>query len=362
MKQLGVSIYPSKSDLEEDKAYLKLASSYGFTRIFTSLLEISGDRDEVIEKYKKITEYGNSLGMNTTLDINPRLFDQLEIGYDDLSFFAEIGADSIRLDLGFSGKEEALMTKNEHGLKIEVNMSSGTKYIDNVMSYQPEKTNLIASHNFYPMRYAGLSREHFDQTTAQFNQYNLNTSAFISSQVGEIGPWPVQTGLCSLEEHRDLPLELQVTHYKLMDTIDDLIIGNAYASEEELRKASEAFFSPHPLIPVVLEEKISDLEKKLVLEELHTYRGDRSEYLLRSTHTRVKYKEEDFPVVKVDAVKAGDIVIGNNNFGQYKGETQIILRDIKDDASRNVVGQLTKDMKEIISDLKPWSTFKMIEA
>lgn len=362
MKQLGVSIYPSKSNLEEDKAYLKLASSYGFTRIFTSLLEISGDRDEVIEKYKNITEYGNSLGMNTTLDINPRLFDQLEIGYDDLSFFAEIGADSIRLDLGFSGKEEALMTKNKHGLKIEVNMSSGTKYIDNVMSYQPEKTNLIASHNFYPMRYAGLSRAHFDQTTAQFNEYNLNTSAFITSQVGEIGPWPVQTGLCSLEDHRDLPLEMQVTHYKLMNTLDDLIIGNAYASEEELKKASEAFFSPHPLIAVVLEEDISDLEKKLVLEELHTYRGDRSEYLLRSTHTRVKYKEEDFPARKVESVKAGDVIIGNDNFGQYKGETQIILKDIKDDGTRNVVGKLTKDMKKIMDDLKPWSTFKMIES
>lgn len=361
MKQLGVSIYPSKSDLDEDKAYLKLASDYGFTRIFTSLLEISGDRDEVIDKYKTITEYGNSLGMNTTLDINPRLFDQLGVSYDDLSFFADIGADSIRLDLGFSGSEEALMTKNEHGLKIEVNMSSGTKYIDNVMSYQPNRDKLIASHNFYPMRYAGLSREHFDKTTAQFNHYNLNTSAFITSQVGELGPWPIQTGLCSLEEHRDLPLEVQVTHYKLMDTIDDLIIGNAYASEEELKRASEAFFSPHILIPVVLADDISDLEKKLVLEELHTYRGDRSAYLLRSTQTRVKYKEYDFPAREVDSVNVGDIVIGNENFGQYKGETQIILKNIKNEGNRNVVGQLAKGMKEIINDLEAWSSFKMIE-
>lgn len=361
MKQLGVSIYPSKSNLEEDKAYLKLASDFGFTRIFTSLLEISGDRDEVINKYKKITEYGNSLGMTTTLDINPGLFDQLGVSYDDLSFFADIGADSIRLDLGFSGSEEALMTKNEHGLKIEVNMSSGTKYIDNVMSYRPERTKLIASHNFYPMRYAGLSRDHYDKTTAQFNKYNLNTSAFITSQVGEIGPWPLQTGLCSLEEHRDLPLEIQVTHYRLMDNIDDLVIGNAYASEEELRKASRAFFSPHILIPVVLEDDITDLEKKLVLEELHTYRGDRSEYLLRSTQTRVKYKDEDFPARKVDSVKAGDIVIGNDNFDQYKGETQIILKDIENEGNRNVVGRLPDGMKEIISDLKPWSSFKMVE-
>ncbi len=362
MKQLGVSIYPSKSDIEQDKAYLKLASEYGFTRIFTSLLEISGNREEVIEKYKTITEYGNSLGMSTTLDINPRLFDQLGVSYDNLSFFAEIGADSIRLDLGFSGAEEALMTKNKYGLKIEVNMSSGTNYIDNVMSYQPDREKLIASHNFYPMRYAGLSREHFDKTTAKFNKYRLNTAAFITSQTGEIGPWPVQTGLCSLEEHRDLPLEIQVLHYKLMDSIDDLIIGNAYATEAELKKAAEVFFSPHFLIPVVLEPNITALEKKLVLEELHTYRGDRSAYLLRSTQTRVKYKAEDFPARAADGVHVGDVVIGNNHFGQYKGETQIILKDIEDMGTRNVVGQLTEGMQKIISDLEPWSTFKMIEA
>src|SRR5699024_10756138 len=218
---------------------------------------------------------------------SPRLFDQLGVSYEDLKFFAEIGSDSIRLDVGFSGQEEALMTKNEYDLKVEVNMSSGTKYIDNILAYQPKRESLIASHNFYPMKYSGLSREHFDKTTAQFNAYNLNTSAFITSQVGEMGPLPVQTGLCSIQDHRFLPLDMQVTHYKMLGTIDDLIIGNAYASEEELRKAAEAFFSPHPLIPVQLADTITELEKKIILEELHSYRGDRSEYLLRSTQTRV---------------------------------------------------------------------------
>lgn len=361
VKELGVSIYPSKSNIEEDKKYLDLASKYGYTRIFTSLLEISGDSKEVVSKYKEITEYGNSLGMKTTLDINPRLFDQLDISYDDLGFFANIGADAIRLDLGFSGAEEALMTKNEYGLKIEVNMSIGTKYIDNVLSYQPNRTNLIASHNFYPMKYSGLSRSHFDKTTAQFNQYKLNTSAFITSQVGELGPWPVQTGLCTLEEHRSLPLELQVTHYKMLDTLDDLIIGNAYASESELKNAAKAFFSPHILLPVELADNISDLERKVILNELHNYRGDRSAYLVRSTMTRVKFREEDFPVQTTGPIEKGDLVVGNDNFGQYKGETQVILQPIEDDGTRNVVGKLTDQAIDLLDDLQPMSTFKFVE-
>lgn len=361
MKELGVSIYPSKSNLEEDKEYLKLASKYGFTRIFTSLLEVTGDGEEVVQKYREIIEYGNSLEMKTTLDINPRLFDQLDISYDDLGFFADIGAASIRLDLGFTGQEEARMTKNEYDLKIEVNMSSGTKYIDNVMSHQPKRENIIASHNFYPMKYAGLSRPHFEKTTAQFNAYNLNTAAFITSQVGELGPWPVQTGLCSLEEHRHLPLETQVTHYKMLDTIDDLIIGNAYASEEELKKASEAFFSPHILLPVELAENITDLEKKIILDELHFYRGDRSAYLIRSTMTRVKYREEDFPVQTTGPLDKGAVIVGNERFGQYKGETQIILKPIEEEGMRNVVGKLTEGTTELLDDLPPLATFKFVE-
>jgi len=362
VKRIGVSVYPSKSNVEEDKEYLKLASNYGFTRIFTSMLEIEGDRDEVVEKYRDIIEYGNSLGMETTLDINPGLFDQLEVSYEDLGFFHDVGADAIRLDLGFSGSEEALMTKNEYDLKIEVNMSSGTKYIDNVMSYQPKRENLIASQNFYPMRYSGLSRSHFEKTTAQYNQYGLNTAAFITSQEGELGPWPHQAGLTTLEDHRDLPIELQVTHYKMLDTLDDLIIGNGYASEEELKKASEAFFSPHIHLPVALNDNISDLEKKVILEELHTYRGDRSAYIVRSTMTRVKYRPEDFPVHTTGPLEKGSLTIGNDNFGQYKGETQIILQAIEDEGMRNVVGHLTEDAVGLIDDLPPYSTFKFVEA
>lgn len=361
MSKLGVSIYPSKSNVEEDKAYLKLASEYGFTRIFTSLLEITGDSEDVIGKFKKVIAYGNELGMETTLDINPSLFDQLGVSYEDLSFFKEIGAHSIRLDLGFTGMEEALMTRNPQDLKIEVNMSSGTNYIDNVMSYQPKRENLIASHNFYPMKYSGLSREHFDKTTAQFHQYRLNTAAFVTSQVGELGPWPVQTGLCTLEEHRQLPIEVQVTHYKLVDVLDDLIIGNAYASEDELKVMSEVFFGAHPILPIQFKSGVTDLEKKVVLDELHHYRGDRSAYLIRSSMTRIKYKEEEFPVHDTHAIKKGSVVICNEDFGQYKGETQIALQELEDDGTRNVVAEITEEALFLLDDLSPWSSFKFIE-
>ena len=41
MGKLGISIYPERSNFEADKAYLDLAHQYGYTRVFTSLLESS---------------------------------------------------------------------------------------------------------------------------------------------------------------------------------------------------------------------------------------------------------------------------------------------------------------------------------
>jgi len=65
------------------------------------------------------------------------------------------------------------------GLKIEINMSNGTKYVDNIISYQPNKENIIGCHNFYPKRFTGLSRQHFLQTSQHFKAHNVRTAAMI---------------------------------------------------------------------------------------------------------------------------------------------------------------------------------------
>ncbi|MFJ5622952.1 DUF871 domain-containing protein [Peribacillus loiseleuriae] len=357
MKRIGVSIYPAKSSFERDREYLDLARKYGYTRIFTSLLEIDGDQDEVVNKFKNIIEYGNSIGMDTILDINPELFEQLNISYNDLALFKELGAAGIRLDLGFTGAEEAKMTKNPYGLIIEVNMSSGTRYIDNIMSYQPNIENLYASHNFYPQKYSGISQRHFEQTTSVFNQYRIQTGAFVTSQEGNLGPWPVQTGLSTLEQHRNLTIHTQVTHYRLMGTIDDVLIGNAYATEEELRVMSDAYLNTHPTFEIEFSTNVSELEKNMILDEVHQYRGDRSEYMIRSSSTRVKYNNEDIPANHTLPIKKGDILICNNHLGQYKGETQIALKDMENEGDRNVIGHLTEESIFLLDYLKPWSSF-----
>ena len=102
MGKLGISLYPERSTLEKDKAYLDLAHKYGFKRVFTSLLQITDDKEKVLKEFKDVIDYANQLDFEVMVDINPGLFDQLGISYDDLSFFHELGADGVRLDIGMT--------------------------------------------------------------------------------------------------------------------------------------------------------------------------------------------------------------------------------------------------------------------
>jgi len=361
MGKLGISIYPERSTFEKDKAYLDLAHQYGFKRVFTSLLQINDDKEKVLADFKQVVDYANQLGMEVMVDINPGLFEQLGISYDDLSFFDKMGAYGVRLDIGFTGAEEAKMTRNPYGIKIEINMSSGTGYVDNIMSYSPNTDNLLGSHNFYPHRYSGLGYDHFVFCSEKFRKYNLNTMAFVNSHAADFGPWPTQDGLCSLEDHRDLPIATQVKHLVLTGLIDDISVGNAYASEAELAAMAEAFNADYPTLRIDVTEGITENERVCLFDNLHSYRGDRSEYILRSTMTRVYYKDKEFPAHDTNDMVRGDVLIDNVGYGQYKGETQIALKEMKNDGRVNVVGKITEEELFLLDFLKPWSSFKLTE-
>jgi uncharacterized protein len=359
MRKLGISIYPEHSTVEKAKAYIALAHKYGFKKVFTCLLSVNGDQEEIMAKFKETISYANELDMEVMVDIAPRVFGALGISYNDLSFFAELGAYGIRLDMGFTGNEEAIMTHNPFGLKIEINMSNATNYLDNIMAYQPNTENLVGSHNFYPHRYAGLSFSHFVTCCELFKRHNIRTAAFINSHDATFGPWPVTEGLCTLEMHRNLPITTQAKHLFATELIDDVVIANAYASESEMKALSE-LNTQMLTFKAELFETITDLEKKIVLDEFHFYRGDVSDYLIRSTQSRVKYKQEEFKRTHTPAIRRGDILIENELYGQYKGELQIALQDMENSGKTNVVGRIAPEEVFLLDFLKPWGKFQFL--
>lgn len=340
MGRLGVSIYPEHSTPEKDKAYLTLAAKYGFSRVFTCLLSVKKPADEIKKDFEDVIGHANALGMEVIVDVAPSVFTNLGITYDNLSFFKEIGAAGFRLDEGFNGSVEANMTYNPEGLKVEINASSDSPYIDLIQFNQPNHSTLIACHNFYPQRYSGLSFDLFKKAGEKLRKYNIPIAAFVGSQEkGTYGPWPVSEGLCTLEIHRDLPIDAQARHLFATGLVDDVIIANAYASEEELKALSEIDRNKLTF-GIIMEPNVSDVEKEIIFEFKHHVRADMSEYMARSTMCRITYAKADIPVGNTRDLKRGDIVVLNNEYGHYKGELHIILKDMPNNGAKNVVGRI----------------------
>ncbi len=360
MRQLGISIYIGNANIKRYKEYINIAAKYGFSRIFTCLISAERDMKNALDDLKELAEYSKSLGMEIVADITPEILSILGASHKNLKPVYDLDLYGIRLDLGFSGLEESVMTYNEYGLKIEINMSNGTKYVDNILSFKPNKDNLIACHNFYPHRYTGLSRKHFLSCSSQFKEYGLKTAAFVSSQQAQFGPWPVKEGLCTLEEHRNLPIDVQVKDLFNTEQIDDVIIANCFASEEELKLLGE--LNRYLLgLKVELYEGIPELEKKIILEEPHFSRGDISEYMIRSTQSRVKYKDSTFDIFNAEEIKRGDILIESSLYERYSGELQIALKDMKNSGKTNVAGRICEEELFLLDEIKPWQKFRLLE-
>ena len=167
-------------------------------------MSVNKPKEDIVREFKEIIEYATDLGYEVILDVAPAVFDQLGISYDDLSFFHDMGATGIRLDVGFDGAKEAMLTFNPYELAIEINMSNNVAYLDNILTYQPNAPFLYGCHNFYPQKGTGLDYDFFVKCSSRFKKHGIRTAAFINSHSATLGPWSINDGSVSYT-HLTLP-------------------------------------------------------------------------------------------------------------------------------------------------------------
>lgn len=311
MKRLGLSIY--SNDIKKDKEYLELGIKYGFTKVYVNLLN-----SYEVSNCIKLIKYAKELGYEVVVNVNH----DIEISYKELGTFL------LRLD------ENKIDMPKEN---IEVNASIKQK--NNGYKY--------ACHNFYPLKYTGLNLDYFNMINEDLKKHDISISAFVSSNNNlsqEI--CSTSDGLCTLECHRDLPIEIQVKHLFILG-IDTVIIANAYASEKELKACQEVLMNPYTLSINLLENSI--IEDKIINEK-HYFREERNDILLRSSLPRIVYKK--YPIYKKDnhRLHKGDVVIVNDTISHYKGELHILLQDVINDGRYNLVGKISKEEHLLLNE------------
>ncbi len=360
MTKLGFSLYPEHSSLENTKNYMQMMKRHGAKRLFMSLLQLDSEDTKHFDKYKEIIAYARQLDIKVIADISPRFI--ASAGWEDQVILKayEFGLSGIRLDEALPIEDIVSLTHNPHGIKIELNMSTDDKLLVRLLEQDCQKEHLIACHNFYPHEFTGLSVKHFLKMSSLYHDNGIETAAFVSAQTASEGPWPLSEGLPTLEDHRHLPLLDQVKFMKAIGTIDNVLISNQFMTEEELAPCATVLNTKDLTLTVHPIEHLTAIERKIISHE-HVYRGDISDYLIRSTMPRLVYREER--VLPRDEqskqVTRGSVIIDNDRYTRYKGELQIALKPFTLTGKSNIVGQIADNELDLLDYLKPWQSFKL---
>ncbi len=356
---LGFSIYPEKHSLETMKAYIDLLHRYQAKRVFISLLQIDPMNQQVVEKYQAIIHYANSKDMVVIADMNPTIIKEFEWQDDLAKELHNWGIKGVRLDESLDKESIVALTHNPYDIKVELNMSTDITVLLELLNHPIKKENIIGSHNFYPHKFTGLSVDHFLKMSQIYKEKDIETAAFINSHDATEGPWPVSEGLCTVEDYRELSLADQYQILQATGLIDHVIIANQFVSEKELQelsvvKGEEIYFT------VELIDDISSVEEKII-DYPHVYRGDISDYVIRSTWPRVKYSDESIPNRHQEKLaERGMILIDNDHYGRYKGELQIALKSFTLSDKTNIVGRILPEQLPLLDYLKPWQEFRLL--
>lgn len=363
MHRLGISVYPERSTPDADRAYLERAAAHGFGRVFTCLLSVTGGAEEVVREFGSLVASAHELGFVVAVDTNEEVFTRLGATPEDLSPFARMGVDIIRLDARFGDAGDIMLTRNRAGIQIEFNGSARLP-IDLLAERGANRRNMVTCCNFYPEPFTGMSEERFCELTGTYRAQGFRTAAFVSSQsAGTFGPWPVFAGLPTCEDDRHRPLELQVRHLVATDLVDDVIIGNAYASEEELA-AMAAVDLTRVTLRVELDANVTEGERAVLFGFGHAERPDASAYLIRSSRPRTSFHDRSIPPRPAPrgGFRRGDVLVVNDNLAHYRGELHVALRDMPDDGTRNLVGRVPSEELFLLGYIRPEHPFALLEA
>jgi len=388
MKRLGISVYPDIQPFEEIKQYIELASKYNCKRVFSSMWSVEGTAQEILSYFEKLIQVAHDNDLQVGLDVNPDCLRNVGASFNDLKIFSDIGVDILRMDLCFGVEKDVQLVNNPYGILIEFNATvmSG-EYVNSLIDAGAQADKILTGHNFYPQRYCGMKWDKYIKTNEELKKYNLEITTFVTSQnKPSCGVWNAKDGLCTVEVMRDWSMDQQIRFLLAAGNVDTILVGNACASEEELRAACEVMeqlevdetlpivkimmdfgaskerFYPQHKIRITPSSEISENEKEILLRLFpHSDVGDSSEWIWRSRMARFLKKKIEFRKHEGDFFCVGDVVMVNENYEHYAGEVQIVLSPIVNDGTRNLVGHISERELMILHLLKDGDVVVFLE-
>lgn len=340
--EVGASVYVGLEEypLEKNLQYLEVLKNEKIEKVF-----ISGHIPEMKEGFEKeltiVCKKAKELGLKMILDISKPMYERLKDSLPEIY--------ALRLDYGFSLDEMVEMYK-EKKFVIELNASTITKEKVNYLLNQGViLQDIRVSHNFYPKKYTGLSRESVIEKNKFLQELGMKVSMYIPSH-NEHRP-PLYEGLPTIEEHRNQILEATLSEIRNLG-ISEVIFGDAYCSKNELICARD-FNYDIAVIPIKL---FPEFKNEIDLGKVFINRTDATPFFVRGSN-----RTENIKAYNCIMRKTKYVTIDNENFKRYQGEVCIMLKDLEKDERVNVIGECLCSL-ETLQMIKPGGkfTFKIV--
>lgn len=337
MKPLrGTSLYPGIGvSVEEMKRHLAEAAAAGINAVFTSLQLPEADPEALKQDFPEMCKEAHKYGMLIAADIAPRTATRFGFALNDVAAIKEFGVDIMRIDGGFTAEQTAELTHNKEGAVIMMNASFDEGRLKAIYDCGVNAEQALACHNYYPMRYTGLSPKQVTAGNALLHKYGFRVAGFLAGKHHR--RMACSIGLPTVEELRDAALSYSL-QAMLQWGFDDLFFGDDLASLEEMKTLAGA---EKPLT-FRMRLLVNDPELRAWLDgrELNQMQG----WLPEIVRSHFEYKGSLYPgnceMGLAGPRKKGTVMLGKEILCRYKGEIQIARCDLPDDPTIGIIGQI----------------------
>ncbi|MCI1880578.1 MAG: MupG family TIM beta-alpha barrel fold protein [Sporolactobacillus sp.] len=347
----GFSVYLNQDLSREDKQIIHQLASLGFEGIFTSLHIPEDDHDHYDKRLSDLLRIAKKEQLKVMVDISGSTLRTFNLPVENPQAIVDMGIGGLRMDNGISMEQAAALS---HYLTVALNAST---LLENdyrsLQNFHADFNRIEAWHNYYPRPETGLDAQWFRQKNHWLKQKGMKIVAFASGDSRLRGP--LHQGLPTLEDHRHInPLSASLS---LLENycVDRVYIGDPYLSCCVRDQFREWIQNRTLLFRAYSFDKKWDA----CIFRNDRNRSDPARDVVRSSESRPLYHAMKIPPEHTIPRVRGAITIDNDLYGRYRGEIQLMKRDLPAESRINVIGQIAETDLPLIPFIHAGTKFRI---
>lgn len=335
---LGFSMYLSRVLTADDYNYLIAMRNAGFNTVFTSICVDEKDANSIKNRLNELVKWCKNLDLEIIADVTGAGLKKLGIDISDVGQVQSLKLTGLRIDAGVKTETIAKLSKS---MPIALNASTiSEEDLISLKEYNAAFDHLQAWHNFYPHPETGLAADWLKDKNDWLHSKGLKTMAFAPGDDKLEGP--IGASMPTLEKQRyENPLAAMLELKKL--SCDYVFIGDTRLKHSTIDSFEN--YLKEKIITLHVDQNIP----KLFENEWHN-RPDVARDVIRLKESRQLQLFETTPVEPEKRPK-GSITCDNDKYLRYKGEIQIVKRDLPLNDKVNVIGHVIKDDLALLDEV-----------